>query len=429
MHRVYWIALVIPLILACTATETVEPVNQPPTIQFTFEKIATRTSVPVDLSVEVSDPDGDPLSVKWEITSGTLESQNAQNTIMRWRPPSSPGADTVVVTVSDGELSASIEEVVKRGTYFTLPVELTDYEFTKAESPWIVNTDQTTVGIAGGSTVSIEAGVEIYIEKRELAIQVNGTLEANGTESEWVRIHPNDRTIRCGEERGWWEGIRVLSDENYSGQVNLQYTEVWYGVKNVAQSSGDAVVNLKNCRMLCGRDAGVAMSGTGTVTLDRCEISNSRSHGISISSLTQLPTSVTITNCDISNNGDTGIFMDLPDHNQEVPIIIRYNLIEGNAVNGIAMTHSVWPTIENNDIWLNNFSTASNIRLSEPYPGAVSVPAEWDSLLVPGNWWGGAFEPEDIGFIEATIWDKAENPSIGTRVIVDGWENTRQYNP
>jgi len=418
-----------PLIFSCAGSETVEPVNQPPTIQFTYEKIAVRKGVPTDLSVAVSDPDGDPLTVTWEITSGTLESRNSANTVMRWRPPNTTGMDTVVVRVSDGEYSETIDEELKRGTYYQFPVTMPDFEFNKADSPWIFDSDVTTVDVPGGVTVTIDAGVEIYIEKRGLAITVIGTLESNGTESEWVKIHPNDRTIRCGGERGWWEGIRVLSDATYSGQVNFQYTEVWYGVKNVDQSSGDGHANLQNCRILCGREAGIAMGGTGTLTLDRCEISNNRSHGISISSRTQLPTNVVITNCDISNNGDSGIFLDIDDLLQQVPITIRYNLIESNGVNGIWITNAAWPTIENNDIWLNNHSTASNVRLSTPYPNNVSVPADWDSLRVPNNWWGGSFDPQDVSYIEATIWDRNENSAIGTWVIVEPWQNTRQYNP
>ena len=62
------------LLIACSGTETIKPVNLPPTISFTMDKIAVKKGVPVDLSVSIGDPNADDqLMVTWLITSGTLE--------------------------------------------------------------------------------------------------------------------------------------------------------------------------------------------------------------------------------------------------------------------------------------------------------------------------------------------------------------------
>ncbi|MCK5406441.1 MAG: hypothetical protein KAJ37_03265, partial [Candidatus Krumholzibacteria bacterium] len=237
MRRVCSIALLIPLLLSCSGTETVEPVNQPPTIEFKFDKIAVR-AVPfareVDLTVDVSDPDGDPLKVTWNISSGTWVSQNTGNTIVRWTPQNSLGTDTVVVTVTDGELSASTDsEIIERGTWERNFDTLVNKTFTKADSPWIISAEGKTIRIGAEYTVTIEAGAELYIDTREVAIVVIGTFRADGTEAEPAVIKPNSRSLRCGTGGGWWEGIRVETDKAVSGLVDFTHTEIWYAKHNV----------------------------------------------------------------------------------------------------------------------------------------------------------------------------------------------------
>jgi parallel beta-helix repeat protein len=118
--------------------------------------------------------------------------------------------------------------------------------------------------------------------------------------------------------------------------------------------------------------------------------------------------------------------MELRDNAQAADITIERNEIKLNASHGIAMTNSVWATIQHNDFILNNLSNVSNIWLETPFPGTVIVPADWDTLFAINNYWGRAYEPGEIGFIEDTVEDKSDDPALGTYVIVDPWENTPQ---
>ena len=434
MRRVCSIALLIPLILSCSGTETVEPVNQPPTIEFTFDKVVVR-AVPfardVDLTVDVSDPDGDALKVTWDISSGTWVSQNTGNTTVRWTPQNTLGADTVVVTVTDGELSASTDsEIIKRGTWERDFDTLVDKTFTKASSPWIISAKGKTIRIGAQYTVTIEAGAELYIDTREVAFEVIGTFRADGTEAEPAVIKPNDRRLRCGTGGGWWEGIRVGTDEAISGLVDFTHTEIWHAKYNVwlfeYQSLGGASARLHNCLIVCSQLAGILMGSNGSLEVDGCRITNNQSRGIEISSGVALPSRVDITNCDISDN-NTGIYMDLNDSTQTVPIYITGNRFRSNSIDGIAMANAAWPTaIQNNDFF---FNSGSHIRLSDSYPVEVRVPEDWDSLYAIHNFWGTPYDPGNEALIEAKIWDRRDDRDIGTTVIVTPWDNVPQYNP
>ncbi len=435
MKRVCIAALLLPLLLNCGGTETTEPINQAPSITFTFTEITVRNNLLHDLTVAVSDPEGDPLTVTWDITNGTLTPQNSGKTIMRWDPPNSPGTDTVTVSVTDGEFTETVTEEIKRGTFFTMGVGTGDMLFTAADSPYIIRSNVITPSIGVSGTFTVEAGVEWYITKdgggtSEIeTIEVEGTLVMNGTQENPILVRPNDRTLRCGGGRGWWEGFRLTP----TGIANLTYAEISYGVYNLHLASGNGSATLQNCRLLCSQSAGIKMDNNGTLTVDDCQISDNANHGIDISSLVGLPTNVVITDNHIRSNGHTGISMDLYDADQVVPIAIRRNRIEFNASNGIALSHAVWPTIENNDIMRNNTGTLSNIRLRVPFPDAgiagTIIPADWDSLMTPNNYWGGEFQPGEVNFIELGIWDSSDVAGVGTRVIVTPWQNDSQYTP
>jgi hypothetical protein len=440
MRRVILTALVIPLILSCSGSDTIEPVNQAPSIRFTFDPIAVDYNSQPILTVSVSDPDDDPLTVTWSITpgAGTLTSTNPENTSVRWVPTRAVGTDTVTVTVSDGDLTDTVTDVVlKRATKEKTTLRTTD--FRKEDSPYLLESrdnpslDPTTILIPAGYTVTIEAGVEIYIAAAGQDIDVLGTLQANGEPQDTISIWPNSRTLRCGEGRGWWKWIQATTYDQDVGRVNLNYTTISHAEVNVWVRQGDASANLQNSRLICSRDAGVKMSSNGTLVVNGCDISSNRQFGVEISSLSALPASVVITNTNISSNSHTGIYMDLQDVNQVAPISITGNNISFNSINGIFMTNTVWATIQNNDLVFNNLSTLSNIRLDHtdtPFPFGATDPTAWDTLLAINNYWGAEIDPSDIGLIESSVWDSADYPGVvGTRIIVEPWQNTSQYNP
>jgi hypothetical protein len=421
------LALVMPLLVTCSGTETVEPVNQAPTIEFTFVPIVVDYNQNPILTVAVSDPDDDPLTVTWDITSGQLVDRPSKSE-KEWRPPRSVGMDTVTVRVSDGELSKTISETIKRGFRSTAPSYST-WTFSKDHSPWILDPAALTIpfGETSLDTIRIEPGVELYINTRDLAIEVLGTLESIGTQTDTILVRPNDRTLRCAGGRGWWEGFRVTVDGLVTGRANMRYTQVSYADKNIDVSQGAASARLQNCRFVCSDEAGVMMSSSGSLLVDNCDVYGNRTHGINVRTLATPPDSVVITNNLIKSNGYNGINLDLLDPAQSTTIIIEGNKLTFNSVHAIAMTHAVWvQSLTHNDFILNNLSNLSNIWLDDPYPGTVNVPSDWDTLLATDNYWGQAFDPGDIDAIEETIRDKTDNPVLGTYVIVEPWANTPQ---
>ena len=418
MQRVSVVFLVALLLVRCSGEDnTVTPENNAPTISFTTNRIVVPKGIAYDLSVSVADEDGDPLTVTWRITSSTLTPQNAQNTVMRWATPGTVGTDTVWVTVSDGSATAAVEEVIKRGT--RTAASIAPNTFLKSSSPYILAPDNNppSILISGGTTTEIEAGVELYMDIQGSLIDVLGTLEGNGTEAEPVLIRPNDRRARCGESRGWWEGIEARSEDLNVGVVDFTHTEVRSAEFNV-RLIGAAQAYLEHCKIACARSAGVRITGIGILYINNCDISDCAQNGIEVSSVSSIPSSVTITHNEIQFNND-GIYLDLPDAMQILLIDISYNLIKDNWVNGISFRNSVFAAIHNNYISRNNWGTTSNIRLVPPYPG----PADVDTLYAEWNYWGAAYTGSGSS-IEATITDSADNASIGTRVKIRPWINT-----
>jgi len=418
MLRVCLVFLVGLLLVGCSGEDSaVTPENNPPTIEFATNRIVIKKGVDYDLAVNVSDPDGDPLTVTWRITSSTLTPQNAQNTVMRWVTPGTVGTDTVWVTVSDGSLSDSVEEVIKRGTFTATTIA--PGTFLKDSSPYIIapGNSPPSILVSGGTTTDIEAGVELYMDLEGAFIDVVGTLRGHGTVAEPVLIRPNDRRIRCAEGEGWWDGIQARSEDFNIGTIDFDYTEVRSADHNI-RLMGAAEAYLEHCKIACGASAGVRITGTGTLYINNCDISDNIQNGIEVSSVSSIPTSVTITNNEIQYNND-GIYLDLPDPLQTLVVDIQYNLIKDNWINGISLRTSAGARILHNHISRNNWGTTSNIRLVPPYPSGAPI----DTLHAEYNYWGAVYTGSG-STIESTITDSADNASIGTRVNIRPWVNS-----
>ena len=79
------------------------PTNRAPEVAFTFAPLATAKSVPVDLTITASDEDGDPLTINWTVTRGTLTAQNSKKTIMRW---TTSGIGSPFLFIANGKVRA-----------------------------------------------------------------------------------------------------------------------------------------------------------------------------------------------------------------------------------------------------------------------------------------------------------------------------------
>jgi hypothetical protein len=334
----------------------------------------------------------------------------------------SVGQDTVTVTVSDGELSDQVVAIIKRGTRNT-STDLSSYTFTVDRSPWILD---PPVGTIRWGNVEIEAGTDMYINREDLTIEVVGNMKSIGTQTDTILVHPNDRNLRCSEGRGWWKGFLLVADGPQSGDVEMAYTHVSYGDKNLYVWQGVSSARVRYSRFVCGGEAGIKMGSNGVLTVDNCDVSDNRSYGVYVWSLSTVPDSVTITNCLIRSNDHTGVALDLRDETKAADITIERNDIRLNSSYGVTMTNAVWATIQHNDFSLNNLSNVSNIVLLDPYPDVSGSTAAWDTLPAIHNYWGRAYAPGEISLIERTIVDERDDPSLGTVILVDPWENTPQ---
>jgi len=406
-------------ILACSSSSDngTPPVNQPPTISFTFPALVVPKASTADLTVSVSDPDGDNLSVAWQITRGTLTPQNTKKTINRWSVPATAGVDTVRVQVSDGTATRSVTAQIKVGTLFTN--QNAPGVFAKAGSPYIVDLPgaDPRLLVAAGSVTSIEAGVELYMDTPGSYINVLGDLTAHGTPSMPVVIRPNNRLLSCaGTDRGWWDGIVAATDIGAASSVDFDYVEIWYAKAGV-RVRDNSLALIRNCKIRCSGDAGALMEGSGSLRVFDSEVTDGLSDGIRLAAFVSLPDSVRIEGCKLNYNGSAGIRMDLHDNFETVPIQVEFNDIAFNKSHGISLANAVFPNIHYNSFRGNGDETVSNLFLQGGYPGGVAYP-ELDATC---NFWGSA--TNDQAVVDAVIRDILDTSTVNTRVISSPWLN------
>jgi len=413
------IAVLVALVgalVGCAEDNPVEVANQPPVIAFTFDPLGVQKGVPVNLSVSVSDPDDENLSVSWSITRGTLTSQNPAKTIMQWLPPDATGLDTVTVQVSDGKVSRQVVEPLYVCTRTTAGIAQAFYQ--ASDSPYIIAPSSTQLLVDEGAACTIDAGVVFLIDTPGLEIQVLGDLSVQGTVDEPVTMRPNDRTLSCQGDAGWWNGINVRSGIVTSGTMDMDYAVVSYGETNVLVSEG-GTASVSDSRLICGKDAGAKMAGSRWLRVERCEITSNTSYGVDIFGIASRPDSVRVLFNTIRFNGNTGIHMRLDDGTHAARITVARNLIEWNGTNGIQLEQAVFPDIHQNHFAFNGHGGAlMNLRLETGYPGSG---APFDTLDATLNYWGASFT-NPIG-IEQTIRDSFDDGGVGTRVKVEPWLN------
>jgi parallel beta-helix repeat protein len=410
--------LLVLVAVACSSggDSGVTPTNDPPTVAFTFAKLAVPRGEPADLTVSADDPDGDKLTINWSITRGTLTAQNASRTIMRWATPSSEGADTVTIRVTDGTFNRTVTAVVKVGRPTTGQTALALYEKTK--SPYIISLPDAdpTLTIGSSTTTVIEPGVELLFETEGSILRVVGRLEALGTADLPIVFRPNDRTFRCGDERGWWEGIWAATEFGSDGDIDFEHVEVWYAQTGLRLNDNASAV-VSDCSFRCSGDAGLLMGGSGTLVALDSKINNGRVDGVSVSAVVSVPDSVLVQGCAIELNGGAGLRLNLADFSQSAPVVIEYNTIHFNEEHGISLANAVFPRIHNNSFTGNGESTVSNIYLQNGYPGGVAFP-ELDATC---NFWGAATSSQ--GPIDQTIHDSLDSGQVATRVKSCPWLN------
>ena len=396
----------------------VEPTNHAPSITFQFNKIGIVKNIPVQLSVTVSDLDGDPVAVTWSVTRGTITTLNAAKTLAQWNVPNAVGVDSVTVRASDGTATSTVVSEIKVGSAFSGNRALARYA--KNQSPYIVNVTGSppVLAVTLGTTV-IEPGTELLLETPGAVIDVTDSLLAIGTPTEPNVIRPNLRNLKCGDDGGWWQGFKVYTDFPVNGQLQLDYGQIWYGNWTVRlRDQGSAVV--RNSELRCSGQAGVLHEGGGVLILEDTVIRDGAFDGIGVTSLTFQPDSIVVHACHIAFNGRTGIALELDDQLQEVPITIDYSDIEFNAEHGITLKTAVFPSIHYNRFFGNGAggpNGLNHIFLFSGYPNGAGV----TQLDAACNFWGAPVS--NLSTIDAMIRDELDTATVGTRVIASPWSN------
>ncbi len=399
----------------------VEPVNHAPNVTMTFSKIGVVRSAlaqpsVVQLSVVVAD--ADPLTVTWSVTRGTITSLNSENTLVQWNVPSSVGSDTVTVDVSDGTVSRSVDTAIKVGTPFVGSVAPARFE--KIRSPYIVTVVGTPPVLAvTGRTTVIEAGTELLLDTPNAVIDVTDSLLAIGSPADSIVIRPNLRYLTCGDDRGWWQGVKVYTDFPSDGYLEMDCVELLYGEFAVRlRDQGEAVI--RNSVIRCSGENGVLHEGGGVLFLENTQITNGELDGVAVNSDTFRPDSILVSRCQVSFNGRTGVVLDLMDQLQEVGILIEYTEVRFNGEHGITLANAVFPEIHFNSFFANGTGSTSgtnSIWLFSGYPGGATVP----QLDATCNFWGAPVSDQAV--IDAFVRDMLDTGTIGTRVVTSPWSN------
>lgn len=418
------------LAVGCSSEDPAKPPaddNQPPTVTFTYNKVAVSRSSDVTLTVAVDDPNGDSVTVHWEVSRGLLDAQNQGSTSMLWTTPTGVGTDTVTIAASDGRGGQdTIEEYLEVGTRQADNIS-SSATWDISDSPYLISPASDKISVLPGRRLTINAGVVVYIDKTAISIDVDGgQLVTSGTPSSPVVIAPNVRN----PEAGFWIGLRGLGSQP---TLDLDHTNITHAVNGV-RAVGSARLQINHCNIMVCSDAGILHESTGGLEVENSAITNNLKSGIRIKLLSSTPSFVTIRGDSIAVNGrfqdsvvyaegEAGISLDFDDPSRTVPVEISGNEISRNDFPGIRLITAVYPAITNNGIFGNELRKATNkiyIELLAPQSGEFPS----GEISAKQNWWGFEYPAlSDSTLIKARIIDLDDNPlgDVRAKVLVTPW--------
>jgi len=123
-----------PVVLVGAAPMDLPPVNRPPTIRLRAERTSVRVGESVRLFADVSDPDGDDLTVTWATQAGSINPRQGET--VTWSSQGvRPGQGPVSARVSDGYGGTADAELTLTVTAPPPPAEPTMLTFSCSEFP------------------------------------------------------------------------------------------------------------------------------------------------------------------------------------------------------------------------------------------------------------------------------------------------------
>ncbi|MCD4819977.1 MAG: right-handed parallel beta-helix repeat-containing protein [Candidatus Cloacimonetes bacterium] len=274
-------------------------------------------------------------------------------------------------------------------------------------SPYIIQGD---IQIDGGSTLSIEAGVEVLFNEDKY-LEINGTINAVGTETSHITFDSYVETQK-------WNGLKFI--DSVSSSSSLLYCEI---------------TNSKN--------SGITISGSSYIILSECSIHNNTSDEGGGIYIVNYSSGIRIEHCTIDHNegniiiedeeevmiGGGGIFSLNSNHIIIESNNINYNIVRTGGVvgegGGIGIDESSFVEIIANEISYNSSLNS--------FGGGISVSSGFDNLvennqiinnLSSGG--GGVYLKTACNIVGNTI---SYNTSrwYGGGIRADGWNSVRDF--
>jgi peptidoglycan-associated lipoprotein len=139
------------------APTTGEQANRPPMVRASCNPCVLQAGGTATLRADMSDPDGDPLTVYWTATSGTIS--DVRVAVTQWKAGTAPGLVTFTVTVNDGRGGTASDKVtieVSAGEEQSFPNVLFDFDSSAIRQDAIPTLDAVIAAMKANPNMQVQ---------------------------------------------------------------------------------------------------------------------------------------------------------------------------------------------------------------------------------------------------------------------------------
>jgi hypothetical protein len=348
MKAVTVYVLAIPMLLAALLSfpgceSKTQVANTPPgDITLSASKCFIETGGTITLGGGAIDDDGDPLTFRWTATAGSFTPASATGTSVQWTAPSTPGAVTITMAVTDDIVTVNKNQGITVCTLVQSSVT-TNTTIPKTGAVYIVKQGVSVplLRISSAAILTIEPGVTIVFDGAGGGFEAFGRIVADGTSGEKIRFRGNT----CGSSSGLWDGIyltgpygeaifrnvelnassngiqvadgakltlersSVYGNSNIgisvlteAAQAHILSSDIWDNGKGIEIENAHVEIKSSSIRYNAANGLKISYSytATETTTVDSTTIANNGANGIEISSYA----APAVRYCSISANGE-----------------------------------------------------------------------------------------------------------------------------
>jgi hypothetical protein len=262
-----------------------------------------------------TDVDGDALSYRWQILSGSAPGSlsAATGSQVVWTAGAGVGDVTIEVVANDGETDSIFPDTISliTGTAIVDGEISADLTWATAQSPFVVTDD---VRVHPGIVLTIEGGVDVYFRPALLpgavveqdSFVVRGTLVTASSPKGLsdIRLFGGRTASSVGDEEQW-HGLLLQSAQPMM-LSGLHIRDAGNGLINIGTGPVQLIdSSIRNCTingMLLVDPEGTISQTYASTILRRVDVTNNRLDGILVNSAW-----LDMENCTVSSNGDTGV--------------------------------------------------------------------------------------------------------------------------